>query len=135
MPDDEYISHLRDNMQRNSKYAAQANYFTALSPEDEMQFRQWITANDVPFNPADAISDYDMRGFWKALQMQDPRAMSSINPNDHRIHYPDIWKTPYHDTFSADSQWAMPGAPKWKGSQLVLPNGEVVFDEEKAARR
>ena len=118
-------------MLRNSKYATQANYFTALPPEQEMVFRQWIQQNQIPFNPQDAITDYDMRGFWQALQNKDPRATSAVNPNDNRIHYPDVWKTPYHDTFSADSQFAMPGAPKWKGNQLVLPNGEVIFDEAK----
>lgn len=133
MPDDEYMTSLRANMERNKKYAAQAQYFTALSPQEETAFRAWIMQNKVPFNPQDSISDYDMRGFWKALQMGDPRAVSAINPNDQRLHYPDIWKTPYHATFSADSQWAMPGAPKWQGNKLVMPNGTVVFDEGASA--
>lgn len=118
-------------MQRNSKYAQQANYFTALPPEQEMMFRQWVKQNKVPFNPEDAVSDYDMRGFWLGLQNSDPRALTAINPNDKMLHYPDTWKTPYHQTFSNESQWAMPGAPMWKGNKLVLPSGEVVFDEEK----
>jgi hypothetical protein len=124
------MSELRANMQRNKKYAAQGQYTTVLSPDAEVAFQQWVKANKVPFNPADTVADYDMRGFYKALQEQDPRAVSAINPVDNAIHYPDIWKTPYHKTFSNESQWAMPGAPAWQGNKLVLPNGRVVFDEE-----
>jgi len=118
-------------MQRNKKYAKQGQYSTVLSPDAEVAFRDWVKQNKVPFNIDDTVSDYDMRGFYKALQEQDPRAVSGINPNDNAMHYPDIWKTPYHKTFSNESQWAMPGAPMWKGNQLVMPDGRVVFDESK----
>ena len=51
------------------------------------------------------------------------------------MHFPDFWKTPYHESFSAESQWADPAkAPKWNAQdQLVLPDGTVVFDEKKEA--
>ena len=129
--EDDYITRLRGNMQRNSKYAVQGNYNTALPLMDEILFRDWVKKNNVPFNPNDSVQDYDMRGFWSALRNGDPRAASAINPNDKQIHYPDIWKTPYNDTFSNESQWATSGAPSWKGNKLVMPNGDVVFDEEK----
>ncbi len=65
----------------------------------------------------------------------DPRAVSSINPNDNMMHYPDYWKTPFHESFSHESQWATPGAPIWNElDQLVTPDGKVVFDE-RAKRR
>ena len=117
-------------MQRNSKYAVPGNYFTALPPEQELMFRRWVQQNKVPFNPEDSVSDYDMRGFWSALQRGDPRATSNINPNDSKLHYPDVWKTPYHETFSSESQWAMPNAPTWKGTKLILRDGTVIFDEK-----
>lgn len=78
--------------------------------------------------------DYDMRGFWKALQAGDPLAQAAIDPNDQRMHYPDYWKTPYHETFSAESQWADPKkAPSWNDKdQLVMPDGTVIFDDREA---
>ncbi len=114
-------------------YAKQSptGYQTRLPPPLEREFRGWAAAHRVPFDVnAAGPTDYDMRGFFQALQRGDPRAMTAVNPNDGRMHYPDYWKTPGHRTFSAESQWAAPGAPNWNAvDQLVLPNGKVVFDE------
>ena len=72
-----------------------------------------------------------MRGFWQAMQQGDPRAMSAIDPNDQKLHYPDYWKTPLHKTFSNESQWAPANAPKWtEDDKLVTPGGRVVFDDK-----
>ena len=72
---------------------------------EEPAFRKWVKDNKVPFDPdAKGPQDYDMRGFWKALQAGDEKAKSGIDPNDGKLHYPDYWKTPYHETFSAESQ-------------------------------
>ncbi len=118
---------------RNLAYVAPGDhtYNTALSTADEQTFRQWVSANNVPFDINAGVTDYDMRGFWKALQAGDPRAKSAIDPNDRRLHYPDYWKTPYHETFSAESQWADPKkAPHWnEKDQLVMPDGTVIFDD------
>jgi N12 class adenine-specific DNA methylase len=105
-------------------------YRTDLSPAEEAQFKAWVKANNVP-NDDRPQSDYDMRGFWKALQAKDPKATSAVDPNDKRMHYPDYWKTPYHETFSAESQWADPKkAPKWNDKdQLVGQDGKVLFDD------
>jgi hypothetical protein len=104
---------------------------TQLDPLNEMAFRQWAAQNKVPFNPDAPATDYDMRGFYQGLQQQNPRATSSINPNDQQLHYPDYWKTPLHSTFSQDSQWATPVAPRWnEGDQLVAPGGRILFDEK-----
>lgn len=107
---------------------------TKLSPLDEFAYRQWVKDNNVPTNPdATAPQDYDMRGFWQGLQQQNPKAQSAVDPNDNRLHYPDNWKTPIHQTFSNESQWAQPGAPSWtEDDKLVAPNGWVVFDDRKA---
>jgi N12 class adenine-specific DNA methylase len=106
------------------------NFFTDLSPQEETQFQTWVKANKVPLDDSPQ-ADYDMRGFWKALQAKDPRATSAVDPNDQRLHYPDFWKTPYHETFSAESRWADPTkAPKWNDKdQLVAPDGKVLFDD------
>lgn len=126
---------LLSNYARNKVYARQDDdYATRLNPKSEAQFRAWVAANKVPFDLKASINDYDMRGFWLALQSKDPAAVSAVNPYDKRIHYPDRWKTPYHETFSAESQWATPGAPSWnKEDQLVLPSGQMVFDSRKVA--
>lgn len=130
-------------MQRNAPFVAQdgsnpmlagrvpgASYNTPLHPLDEMAFRQWVTQNKVPFDPNAGASDYDMRGFYRGMQQGDPRATSAIDPNDSRLHYPDFWKTPAHETFSNESQWANPAAPQWTGDdKLVAPSGRVMFDD------
>jgi hypothetical protein len=108
-----------------------STYNTELSPLDEMAYRQWVKDNNVPTNPdATAVQDYDMRGFYQGLQQQNPRAQSAIDPNDSQMHYPDYWKTPIHQTFSNESQWAPANAPSWTDDdKLVQPNGRVVFDD------
>lgn len=116
---------------RNQGYALPGPYQTALNPIAELLFKLWVAQNAVPFDPrAQVPQDYDMRGFYQALTSGDPRAQSAVNPNDQQFHYPDYWKTPYHESFSADSQWAAPGAPSWNAQdQLVDPAGAVIFDE------
>lgn len=125
----------QQTLQRNSPYvnpAAGTTYNTPLNTLDEAAFRGWLSANKVPFNPDSATSDYDMRGFYRAFMSgNNPQAQSAVDPNDGRLHYPDYWKTPYHDTFSNQSQWAGPVAPAWTDDdKLVAPNGRVVFDDK-----
>lgn len=109
-----------------------ASYNTPLSPLDEFAYRQWVQQNNVPTDPnATAPQDYDMRGFYQGLQQGNPRAQSAIDPNDSRMHYPDFWKTPLHQTFSNESQWAGANAPQWTpNDQLAAPNGRVLFDDK-----
>jgi hypothetical protein len=114
-------------------FATPDSYNTQLPTLQEMQFLDWLKQNNVPFDPNAQQSDYDMRGFYQALQQGNPAATAAVNPNDNRMHYPDIWKTPGHETFSADSQWAGQDAPQWvNGSQLAAPSGRIVFDEQLA---
>ena len=106
------------------------DYATKLDPADEQRFRAWVKANRVPFNPDDPTADYDMRGFWQALQKGDPKARQAIDPNDNRMHFPDFWKTPYDYTFSAESKFANGDAPRWTNDdKLVTPKGVVMFDD------
>lgn len=126
-------SPLEENLERNKAYVKEGthSYNTSLTPEEESVFRNWVVTNGVPFDPDGKTADYDMRGFWKALQTGDERAKSAVDPNDQKIHYPDYWKTPYHETFSNESQWATPAAPAWNAKdQLVAPDGKVLFDDK-----
>lgn len=108
------------------------DYYTHLSPQEETAFRSWLGQHkEVEFNPDEKTPDYDMRGFWQALQSGDPRAKQGIDPNDGKVHEPDYWKTPYDLTFSRQSKFANENAPEWNDKdQLVLPNGSVVFDDK-----
>lgn len=106
-------------------------------PGTDQEYRSWVLANNVPES-----NDYDMRGFFNGLTAMDPAAASSVNPNDGRMHFPDKWKLPNHQTFSTDSQYydarTMPGTPTWQGGaipgggeswSLRRPNGSVVAAE------
>ena len=119
--------------ERNKEYVAPGDhvYNTPLSPMEEHAFRNWVKTNNVPFDLNAPVTDYDMRGFWRALQTGNPRAKSAINPADKKLHYPDFWKTPYHETFSNESQWATKKAPHWQGDVLLDSKGNVIFDGTK----
>jgi hypothetical protein len=133
MPELEDNAYWPRNFQRNQAFLApgQHAYNTQLNPQQEMQFRQWLAQNNVPFDPNQKVSDYDMRGFWAALQSGNPVARQAIDPNDQKMHYPDYWKTPYSATFSNESQWANPKtAPRWNGDQYALPSGQVLWDDK-----
>jgi hypothetical protein len=127
---------------RNRQHAVPMDsYQTQLSGTGEAAFRQWLQHGQVPFNPNDPQADYDMRGFWQGLQAGDPHAVQAQDPNDldehgrPKMHFTDWWKTPYHDTFSADSQYALPTAPRWvNDNQLVDPRtNTVIYDDRPAA--
>lgn len=124
---------LRD---RNQPFTApgvsELNMTTQLAPADEAAFRQWVATNNAPFDPNRTVGqDYDMRGFWQGLQRGDPRARTGVDPNDQRLHFTDTWKTPYHESFSAESKFANPAtAPSWNArDQLIAPGGQLIFDD------
>lgn len=117
---------------RNQAFLAPGDhtYNTPLDQQQEAQFRQWLQQNNVPFDAAAPIQDYDMRGFWLGLQHGLPIAKGAVDPNDGRFHYPDYWKTPYHETFSNESRWAGQNAPHWTDDdKLVAPDGTVLYDD------
>jgi hypothetical protein len=95
---------------RNQQFAmpSSTNWQTKLEPKDEAEFRNWVNQNKVPFDVQAAISDYDMRGFWKdGGQWQGG-------------HFPDTYKTPYDTSFSSESRYAVPGTPfVWRDNNLV----------------
>lgn len=117
-------------LKRNLQYAKPNWKVTTLPADQEKAFQEWVAKNKVPFDIKDKYPDYDMRGFYSALMAKDKRAAAAINPTTKTMHYPDYWKTPYHESFSSESQWAAKGAPSWKDNKLVAPSGEVVFEDK-----
>lgn len=110
-----------------SPFATTGPYVTKLSLPQERAFRKWVAKYRVPFNAAagqGAVSDYDMRGFWKATKGRPYRGG----------HFPDTYKTPYDTTFSAESRYATRSNPfRWVGQNLVdTRDGTVVFSPAKA---
>lgn len=112
-----------------AKWAKPGPYVTKLTSEEEGRFQKWVKTHNVPFENDTETSDYDMRGFWKALTSGDPRAKQALSKFDKRMHFPDIWKTPYHKTFSNESMYANKDAPHWEGDRLVDKDGNVIADE------
>lgn len=124
---------LAANYARNKQYTkpglTTSDFQTKLSPEKEQAFRSWVKDNNIPFDPDVKTQDYDMRGFWSGMMAGDPHATSGIDPNDGNLHFTDYYKTPFHETFSAQSKFATATAPDWQGDQLVDKQGNVVYDD------
>lgn len=99
---------------RNRPFAKPGPYATLLSPQEEILFRAWVAKNSVPFNPKAKVADYDMRGFWQAMQ-------TGLQPRwQQGHHFPDTWKTPYDTSFSNESMYATKQNPfVWQGQNLV----------------
>ena len=116
----------------NKPWAKPGPYLTKLSPEDEAKFQKWMKDNPgvVDQNDLDdPQSGYDVRGWWQAGEKGDPSAKRVRNAWDGKMHSSDKWKTPYNGTFSNESLYATPGAPRWKGDKLVTADGRIVADE------
>lgn len=113
---------------RNQKYSNGTNEdsdFQTNLGKDEPKFLQWVKDNKIPFDPNGRAQDYDMRGFYKAFQAGDPEAKRAASNG----HFPDKWKTPFHQTFSNESMYATKDAPHWDGDKLIDKNGTILADE------
>ena len=129
------MSDQQDIFNRNQQYAKPRSmmqgYQTVLNPLAELAFQQWVGQNKVPFDPSPQ-ADYDMRGYYNALS-NGRVGGSEMNANDGQLHYPDTYKTPYHESFSNESQYATKNAPGWNVfDQLQDRSGKVVYDEKKS---
>jgi hypothetical protein len=113
-------------VKRNMQWSKQReSYQTPLDVPQEIAFRQWLDANqNTPpiryFDREEPAPDYDMRGFYT-----DPKrdTLQGVNASDGQIHLNDKYKTPGHQTFSNESQYATPDAPRW--SQTKSPTGQT----------
>ena len=114
--------HYKAAFEHNAPFAKGGPYRTTLPPAEEAKFRKWVKEKKVPFNPDEAVSDYDMRGFWR----DEPKAAAAWKKGEH---FPDMHKTPYDTTFSAESKYAKAGTPfVWKGDKLIdKRTGQVIF--------
>jgi len=133
MSEAEYAKYRQGLYSRNSRWSTWDGSITTFKTDkEEEQYQKWLKENKVNIDPNDPYPDYDMRGFYKALQEKDPKAMTAIDPHDKQLHYPDYWKTPFHETFSNESKWANPKtAPSWnKQDQLVTPQGQILFSPQ-----
>ena len=103
----------------NSQWAKPGPYYTKLTPADEQSYQTWLRAVNQKtgrgLDPNDPT--YDMRGFWKK--------MSSGKLEWGGDHFPDTFKTPYHPTFSQESRYATPDAPRWVDDMLVDNTGNL----------
>lgn len=147
--DDVWMASMREQAGLHAPYTRTpvAQQFTQLTPDQEQAFRQWLATpivardrhgktvvSNIPFNPNDPISDYDMRGYWRDVAAAGGSGVS-INPNDGKVHFPDDYKTAYHQSFSNESRYATPQAPHWiPGDRLQRPDGQIVFDEPAMVR-
>ena len=128
--DEAWQARMNANFNRNRAYAKPgATFSTPLPMLAEAAFRAWVKQNKIPFNPNDAASDYDMRGYWQDIASVG-KSETAVNLDDNLPHYPDTYKTPYHESFSNESKYALPTAPAWINEhQLADPTtGQVVFD-------
>lgn len=120
----------QQNFARNAPWSRQGPYVTQLNDVEEGMFQRWMQQNGISPQDANPKSGYDMRGFWKAMQLGLPEAKTATNPNDQMRHFPDIWKTPYGATFSNESQYAQPNAPRWnEQGNYVTPSGQLMFND------
>lgn len=91
--------------------APAGRYQTQLHPDEEHEFRAWVRARGVPFDAS-------------------PKAdATAVNKADNQLHFPDTWKTPFHATFSNESIYAPPYAPRWDDDVLRDERGNVIADE------
>lgn len=83
---------------------------TALMPEEEIQFQNWIAQRSQKEgrNVAADLQNYDLRGAWKAQAQQADNG-----------HFPDTYKKPNHPTFSQESIYS--GADKAGGTWQDVP--------------
>lgn len=73
-------------------YDFTSKYNTELSPEEEIEYKEWATKN----NRLNDIYDYDIKGAWKEIK-------AGTMSEDERKHLGDKYKKPNHPTFSNQS--------------------------------
>lgn len=97
-------------------------YQTDLSTPEVFEFAHWVNKNQIPVDVG-SKSDYDMPGYFKSEKAG--QSSSEINEIDNQRHFPDTFKTPYHNSFSGESKYADENAPHWDGTLLKSPENEV----------
>ena len=132
-------------MQSNSVGIGSANPFiTPLNIKDRLGYEVFKQVNNIGDNRG-LNTPYDMQGFYK--QEVAPRSLverlfgdsgaTEMMPDG--LHYTDQFKTPFHPSFSNESQYKMPGMNReWKQNALGewelidLNTGNTVRSEQAA---
>lgn len=111
-----------------AQFAKPGPYKTELTDKQEEGFQKWVAENNIPFHDGED-SDYDMRGYYKDVVLKG-KDLTGKNKNDGKRHFPDTYKTPYHESFSRQSKYSKDTGPNWNGKdQLVGKDGHIYFDE------
>ena len=116
---------LNPNYLRNAPFALPSgtNYQTPLSVSQEQAFTDWLRNSGAPFDPVAGTTDYDMRGYWLAT------GGAGWQPGQH---FPDTYKTPYHQSFSQESMYATPDNPfAWRDDDTLIDTrtGDVIYPQ------
>ena len=106
------------SMTDNEEQVAERPWFqtgefdTKLDPEKEKEFRSWAVKRGIDRD----LEDYDLRGAWMAKAVPEPR------PDGKKPHGTDLYKKPWHPTFSSESIYAakVPGAGRWEQGRFVV---------------
>ena len=130
---------LREGWVKEQDKSISSPFTTILSPEEEESYGDFsaqlgeehpLWDKDDFISPA---SDYDYRGLFRDSQAQK----GSMDTNDGEIHFTDKYKTPYHESFSRESQYATPDAPFWLKNRYLIDQktGETLFDDKTKKRK
>ena len=95
---------------------ASTRYNTPLSATEEAQYQKWVKT--LPVNLRNDY-DYDLRGAW----------LAKVKPDQYG-HMPDLYKKPWHPTFSMESYYSMPPneGGDWKEDMFIPSNTNKVMD-------
>ena len=107
------------------------DWTTKLDPKAEAGYQKW--AQSVGQDPNG--KDYDLRGYYKDIASKGQN-QQALNPSDNKMHFPDTYKTPLHESFSGESRYADPkkNPPAWAGNdkegwKLTGKDGKIYKDE------
>jgi len=97
---------------------------TALTPQEEQEFRQWARANGIADVDAPQ-SRYDYRGYWKDVAS---RGRDHTKAYDDGLHFPDTYKQHGHPSFSIESKYSAGpyDGGRWNGEQYVPPGADLL---------
>lgn len=89
-----------------------SEFDTKLDPEKEKEFRSWAIKRGIDRD----LEDYDLRGAWMAKAVPEPTT------DGKKPHGTDLYKKPWHPTFSNESIYAakIPGAGRWEQGRFVV---------------
>ena len=116
-------------------------YRTLLGMGDALKFEAFKKANNIPDDPS-FDSSYNMPGFFKESGGLVQRLLGNSSNTEMMpdgLHFTDKFKTPFHPTFSNESQYKFPGmnrewVPTGDGTFRLIDNetGKVIRDEKAA---